>query len=924
MPKSGKPKQSETAMDQHARLKAAHPDCVMLFRIGDFYETFHDDAKIVAEALGLTLTKRKDGVPLAGIPHHQLEPYLRRLSDRGFRVAVADQIEDAAQAKGVVQRAVTRVVTPGTLVDDALMAAEHRSVLAAVALDHTRPERVGSALIEPATGAFEVFEASRDDARDELARTRPSELLFATADLDQRPAPMIETLTMGLDAALTPRAVWTFRDAQAERALCETFGVASLDAYGLGEAGAARQAAGAAVLYLHETQPSLDEGGPTLAGRSSLQPPARIDATGVLDATSLRALEVERTMRSGALEGSLLGVFLRPGSAGGATGQPALCRTAMGKRRLRDWLRRPLTDAASVRARQARVATLVEDERLADELTASLDGVRDLSRIAGRLSANRATPRDLVALAESVSSSQQVAALICPVASLASIAAALGTAAEALKDLGDAIREAVEADPPGHLRQGGVFRDGIDAELDEARGLRRDAGDWLTKYQDQLSQTHQLPPLKVGYNKGFGYYLELTAVQAREHASGIDASGLQRQQTLKNAERYTTAELRDFDHKVSTAEARAIEREESLFSDLCASSSKFLQAMRSLSEAAAKLADTAALAGKARLAGWIRQDFDDVPVRDIEEVRHPVLDEALGHRFVPNSLVLAGPEVDEHAHVALITGPNMAGKSTFIRQTALLALLAQVGSYLPATRARIGVCDRSCTRVGADDALHQGRSTFMVEMTETASILHQSTERSLVVLDEIGRGTSTLDGLSLAWAIAEHLSRSGGPRTLFATHYHELTELADTHDGRLRNLHVAVREFTPEPTAEVPSPTTELVFVHRILPGRADQSYGVHVAELAGVPAAVTRRAREVLGSLAVEQRGQNASRVPAASPELRSVEAQLPLFREFVPHPVVDRLRDVKLDALSPLEAFDLLRALKGEVDSQPHAESS
>ncbi len=309
----------------------------------------------------------------------------------------------------------------------------------------------------------------------------------------------------------------------------------------------------------------------------------------------------------------------------------------------------------------------------------------------------------------------------------------------------------------------------------------------------------------------------------------------------------------------------------------------------------------------------MRPEIADEPVIDIEEGRHPVLDEALGHRFVPNSLVLAGDGDQEGAHVALITGPNMAGKSTFIRQTALLALLAQVGSYLPASRARLGVCDRICTRVGADDALHQGRSTFMVEMTETASILHHATARSLVVLDEIGRGTSTLDGLSLAWAIAEHLARADGPRTLFATHYHELTELAETHAGRLRNLHVAVREFTPEPTADSPSPTAELVFVHRILPGRADQSYGVHVAELAGVPSAVTKRAREVLSSLAVEQRGK----APPTPPAPRG-DAQLALFTEFVPHPVVERIREVKLDAMSPLEAFDVLRSLKDEVESK------
>ncbi len=908
--KASKP-QAETAMDQHARLKADYPDCLLMFRIGDFYETFHDDAKTIASAVGLTLTKRKDGVPLAGIPHHQLEVYLRRLVDLGFRVAVADQVQDPKLAKGVVDRAVTRVVTPGTLVDESLLDPERSSTLAAVAFDPSDQRLAGLAIIDPATGAFAVLEGSAEEVRDELARARPSEILFATADIEQRTPDAVADLAAGLDAAMTPRPVWTFRDAQAERCLCERFGVATLEAFGLGTPGPARGAAGAAVLYLDETSPAS-----ATRSRDHLRPPTRRDAAGVLDATSMRALEIERTLRTGSIDGSLLGVFLRPGRAAGIAGQASLCRTAMGKRLLRDWLCRPLASAGAVRARQARVAVLVEDQRLADEAGGSLEAVRDVARIAGRLALGRATPRDLVALAQSVLAAADLAKLLEPVPALAKLSRQLADASAQLSTLADEITTSCVDDPPGHLRIGGLFRDGVDRQLDEARSLQRDAGEWLAEYQRSLSARHQLPPLKVGHNKVFGYYVELTAVQAREHASALDASGLTRQQTLKNAERFTTPELREFDHKVSTAEARAIDREEVLFAALCARASELTHAMNSLAGSAAELDATGALAAKARRSGWVRPTIVEEPVLDIEEGRHPVLDETLGHRFVPNPVRLGvhAEGDDDTAHVALITGPNMAGKSTFIRQTALLALLAQVGSYLPASRATVGVCDRICTRVGADDALHQGRSTFMVEMTETASILHHATARSLIVLDEIGRGTSTLDGLSLAWAIAEHLAQAGGPRTLFATHYHELTDLSETHSGRLKNLHVAVREFTPEPTEDQPTPTTELVFVHRILPGRADQSYGVHVAELAGVPASVVLRAREVLGSLAVEH--QQHPRVPPAAQPAPS-SAQMSLFTEFVPHPVIDQLRETKLDELSPMQAFDLLRALRAELDA-------
>ncbi|MEM9374290.1 MAG: DNA mismatch repair protein MutS [Planctomycetota bacterium] len=463
-------------------------------------------------------------------------------------------------------------------------------------------------------------------------------------------------------------------------------------------------------------------------------------------------------------------------------------------------------------------------------------------------------------------------------------------------------------DAPGHMRDGGVIRDGVDARLDEARGLERDAGAWLAEYQSRMMGEHDLPGMKVGYNKVFGYYIELPSAQARRAPAGFT-----RKQTLKNAERYITPELKEFEDKVMNASGIALERERALFDGLCERARQRVPDMVEYADTVAELDVLLGFADKAHHRGWVRPEIDDARGISIHGGRHPVLDETLGQNFVPNDTELGVDAAP--ASLALITGPNMAGKSTYIRQAALLVVLAQAGSFVPADRASIGVCDRVFTRVGADDALHRGQSTFMVEMTETANILNNTTSGSLVILDEIGRGTSTLDGLSLAWAITERLAgdeSSLGPRTLFATHYHEITELEEKLSGRVRNLHVAVREWTTEEGRQ------EIAFLHAIRPGRADQSYGVHVAELAGVPKPVTERAREILSALSVQHSKLDTDRVaPPARPISNS--GQLGLFTEFVPHPAIDELREIKLDAMTPLEAFDALRALQERAGPTP-----
>ncbi|MCC6678361.1 MAG: DNA mismatch repair protein MutS [Phycisphaerales bacterium] len=909
------------AMQQYFRFKRQHPGCILLFRMGDFYEMFDEDAVTVSKALGLTLTQRTAGVPMAGMPFHQLEVYLRRLIQQGFRVAVCDQIQDARQAKGLVARAVTRVITPGTLVDEALVSDEAPATLAAILFTGDGEDSPASlAIAEVSTGSFILADCGPGAIVDELARRSVRELLFAQPADGKTPG-RVKRILDALALSATPRPAWAFRHAEARDVLLKHFGVATLAGYGLREDDPAIGAAGALVHYLLETQtagpeetaqrePGMKVRTATLA---HLAAPRREDPSGFcqIDAPALRALEIERTVRGQGIDGSLLGLFLATGSGG--------CRTAMGKRLIREWLVRPLADLELIRARQQAVGVFVEDRRAAVHVAAQLDLVNDVARIAGRVALGRATPRDLIALARSIATIPTLLAVIDSTPALAPQRARLDSVRDHLCPIAEEVTGRCVEEAPAHLREGGLFRDGIDAELDEARLLQRDAGSWLAMYQERLAREHELPGLKVGYNRVFGYYIELSAAQARAfdgRADGGRGTGLLRKQTLKNAERFTTAELREFESKVMTAEARAIEREQMLFQHLCDRITARLAEIAVLAQSLSELDALLAFAERAIRRGWRCPEVVDEPVLTIHAGRHPVLEDLLGSGFVPNDVEL-GPA----GGLALITGPNMAGKSTFIRQTALNVLLAHAGSYIPADRATIGLTDRIFTRVGADDALHAGQSTFMVEMTETASILHHATARSLVVLDEIGRGTSTLDGLSLAWAITEHLAggtgraRRGSPRTLFATHYHELTDLEDRYPARILNLHVEVREWPPG------DPHAQIIFLHRILPGRTDQSYGIHVAKLAGLPAGVIERAREVLASLAVHHAGAPDPIQAAASPA--APDAQMSLFTEYLAHPAIDRLREIKIDELSPIQAFDALRALKSIVEN-PRADAA
>ncbi len=902
------------AMRQFYRFKKEHPGCILLFRMGDFYETFDEDAVAIHKALGVTLTERTSGIPMAGVPYHAIDGYLRRLIEQGFRVAVCDQVQDPKEARGVVDRAVTRVLSPGALVDESLLADDEANVLGAIAFLGVESEpgaRAALALVELSTGAFSILDCPVESLVDELVRRGVREALYAETADGEMP-PRIKRVLDGAGIPGAGRPAWHFRRDEAFEAVTRQYGVASLAGFGLRDDDPSIPAAGAIIRFLRETQsPDGIPESHSQAARTALRPLAHLSPpkreTGadflVIDAPGMRALEIERTVRGSATgeDFSLVGLFLRAGAGGG-------CRTSMGKRLVREWLRRPLAQRAAIEARHACVGMLVGDRRMLEAVGDAIDGVQDVARIGGRLALGRATPRDLSALGRSLARTERILDALRINAgenAFGAIVERLDAARTALQPLADDIGASCVDDPPSHLREGGLFRDGVDDELDEARTLQRDASAWLASYQRTLSEQHNLPNLKVGFNKVFGYFIELPRAQAQRAPDAF-----RRTQTLTNAERYTTPELKTFEEKVTTASDRAIAREQALFDALCARAGANLREIAAFAETVAEIDALRCFAAHAARRAWTRPQMTDEPALDIEQGRHPVLESILADGFVPNDLKLGAN--GGAAPLALITGPNMAGKSTFIRQTALLVILAHAGSFVPAHRATIGVADRVFTRVGADDALHAGQSTFMVEMTETANILHHRTGRSIVVLDEIGRGTSTLDGLALAWAIGEFLASDPQPRTLFATHYHELTQLEELLPGRVQNLHVAVREWPPGDAH------AQIVFLHRILAGRTDRSYGVQVARLAGLPREVVARARELLDSLAVSHEGRDAQALKESSSRKKKPDdaGQLALFREFLPHPAVEELSRVEIERMTPLEAFDALRKLRGMVD--------
>ena len=890
------------AMQQFKRFKDEHPDCILFFRMGDFYEMFMEDAEICSRVMGISLTQRSAGVPMCGMPHHSMPGYLRKMIQGGYKVAICDQLEDPKQAKGVVKRGVTRVVTPGTLTDETLLdEGKSNSLLAVMWVDGKADQVRSQALIawvELSTGDFQLMRIASDELPDEVGRISPAEILYVQSATGDKPSEM-DALCAITGCLATGRPGWEFRRAEGFETLCEQYGVKSLKGLGIEDDDVLLGVGGAIVRYLMETQKLAvivpGERGASQRNRIAHLKMPRIFSRRdylMVDQTSLRSLEVDKTLKSGGTEGSLLSVMRD-------------CKTAMGKRMLRQWLCYPLSDKMQIQARQGVVGALVGDAQFLDDIREILGDVMDVGRLVGRISIGRAQPRDLVSLALSASRAGELAALTKGCPAMVGYAQRLDEFAGDLVTFGQAIVSQCVDSPPAHMREGGLIREGVDTQLDGYRELQRDSHAWLGRYQAELIEQTGVSGLKVGYNRVFGYYIELTAL----NKSKADPSW-SRKQTLKNAERYITPELKDFEGKVLSAQDHAVAREQVLFGQLCSKAEALVSQFQQYADLVGELDVLCCFASRSRRYGYVKPQIVEQSVLDIVGGRHPVLDELLGDSLVPNDINLGVKVETRHVSLGLITGPNMAGKSTYIRTAALIALLAHTGCYVPAEKATVGLIDRIFTRIGASDELHTGQSTFMVEMTETANICNHATEKSLVILDEIGRGTSTLDGLSLAWAITEHLAQLGC-RTLFATHYHEITQLPQQYEN-VMNLNVTVREWQEE-----------IVFLHRIVPGFADRSYGIHVAKIAGLPMSVVKRANELLGQLEVNHHHaahlQNSShRSQAQSAPAKAEDQQMLLFSQTATpeHPLLGDLRALELDQITPLAAFDLLRKWRADLD--------
>ncbi|WP_373048442.1 DNA mismatch repair protein MutS [Vulgatibacter sp.] len=862
-------------MRQYLETKAQHQDAILFFRLGDFYEMFFEDAVQASQALGIVLTSRSKGdnpVPMCGFPYHAARGYIAKLIEQGFKVAICEQVEDAATAKTLVRREVTQLVTPGMVLDEQILDAHADHFLAAVV---PLEDRFGFALLDASTGEFRAAEVGdRKLLLDELGRAAPREVIVppgsgleealrsacATAFVHDHPD----------ESAFDPR--------RAEERIKRQLGVASLDGFGLTPLPAATAAAGAALAYLGDTQRG------TTAAHVDRITVFHPEGHLVLDEATVNNLEIARGLQGGKKKGSLLGLLDKT-------------LTPMGGRTLSRWILYPLLDLEAIRARHDAVEELAGRGVLREELSGLLKELSDLERILGRLSLRAGNARDLRALGLSLERlpalREQLGGCTAPL--LHDLVPELS----GLDPLAADLRRAIADEPPVTTREGGMFAKGWDPALDELIDLSTSGKEFLARLEAEERERTGISSLKVRFNKVFGYFIEIT----RSNLHLVPADYL-RKQTTVNAERFVTEALKTYEEKVLTAEEKRVAREIELYEEL---RQRILSQAGGIKRAAAAIATVDTLLSLARIAadwGYVRPEVDDSDVLEIVEGRHPVVERALaGEAFVPNDVHL-----DREGHqVVVITGPNMAGKSTVLRQAALIALLAQAGSFVPAARARIGLVDRIFCRVGASDNLARGQSTFMVEMVETAAILHGATARSLVVLDEIGRGTSTFDGLSIAWAVAEHLHDRVGARTLFATHYHELVELA-REKSRVKNATVAVSEQGGK-----------VIFLRKLIAGGASRSYGIEVARLAGLPAEVLGRAREILVNLEKNELDPEGRAVFAGKGRARKASVdQLALFAPKAERPapgiaaLLEQLQAVEIDRTTPLQALALLAELQ------------
>jgi len=899
---------STPLMRQYSAIKKEHPNALLFFRLGDFYELFFDDAVLAARELQITLTSRNKekgvAIPMCGVPYHAAEGYIAKLIRRGFKVAVCEQVgvptKDPRLAKKLVRREVTRVVTPGTAADSSLNA-EENNFLAAVA---TVGDHVGFAALDLSTGEFRATEFAGESAgrriQEELEQLRPKEMLYGSS------APLFEERSGGETGALarphtvaspstgtapvarisgggwveTPLDDWIFAPDHAIPLLENHFGVLSLEGFGLAGKRAAASAAGAILYYIRSTQ------------RGTLD---HVDRIGfyerqnclVLDAVTVRNLELIEPLFAGTDAGVTLFRCLD------ATATP------MGKRLLRTWMLRPSLDRAEIEGRLDAVEVQVKDTVRREELRRSLDGILDLERLLSRVTLETANPRDVLALAASLGRIPKVRSVLAGL-NASRLGALLGLI-DGLGDLRGKIDRTLVPEPPLTLSDGGVIAAGVDKDLDELRDLSRNSKQYLAQVETRERERTGIGSLKVKFNSIFGYYIEIS--KANLHHAPAD---YERKQTLVNAERFTTPELKEYESKILDAQEKIVEIERRLFAELRSAIAAEAKRIRQTALALAEVDVLGCLAHISALRNYCRPRFDedekagDVLDLEIVEGRHPVIElqELAGSdRFIPNDLFL-----DSSTHnIIVLTGPNMGGKSTYLRQAALIVIMAQMGSFVPARAVRLSIVDRVFTRIGASDNVARGRSTFMVEMTETAAILHTATARSLILLDEVGRGTSTYDGLAIAWAAVEYLHARVRAKTLFATHYFELTELAEQLSG-VKNYHVSVKETGGS-----------VVFLRRVEPGAADRSYGIEVAKLAGLPHEVVVRAREVLAEHESSEHRLSGHLTPGSSTEPER-PTQLTIFTP-LSQPVLEKLREVDLNRLTPLEALNLLAELKKEI---------
>ena len=854
---------------QYLQIKKQYPNAIVFFRLGDFYETFDEDAKIVSRECDIVLTSRPVGkgqrVPLAGVPYHAVEGYIAKLIGKGYKVAIVEQVGEQP-AKGLVRREVVRVVTPGTVVEPTLLEEKRNNYLAALVVDGNR---AGIAYVDITTGEFATTQIEGDDilqaVQQELERLQPAEVLIGDEGLTSIPYP------------LTPYEDWRFELGNARQALLEHFGVATLEGYGCEGLPLAVRAAGAIIQYLRETQKAALE---QLTHLSTYSTSAFMN----LDAATRRNLELTETIRTRSIKGSLLGVL--DGTV-----------TPMGGRLLRRWLNQPLLDLEALNERLDAVEAFYRDTPLRTKVISLLKQLRDLERLTSRVVQGIAGPRDLVGIKQSLEVVPKILeaggwkletgerGAGYPASSIQHLFSSL----DPCEDVVTLISQAIVDDPPATLSAGGVIAPGFSAELDEVIAASREAKRWVANLERVERERTGIKSLKVGYNKVFGYYIEVTkpnlALVPKEYI---------RKQTLVNAERFITPELKEYESLILNAQERILDLESRIFRQVCeqvaASSERLLATARAL----ARLDVYAALAEVALRNNYVRPKLIEGDEIHIIAGRHPVVELTQREEpFVPNDVHLTPEE-----RILVITGPNMSGKSTFLRQVALIVLMAQIGSFVPADEATIGLVDRIFTRIGAQDEIWAGQSTFMVEMIEVSNILNHATNRSLLILDEIGRGTSTYDGISIAWAVVEHIHNHPRLRakTLFATHYHELTELARVLP-RVRNYNVAVAEEGDR-----------VIFLHRIVPGGADRSYGIHVAQLAGLPKAVIHRAEEILEEL------EREARAPTRRRKAAEVQ-QLALFPT-KPHPVVEELSRLDVNSMTPLEALNKLYELQQKIE--------